>query len=67
MAIKLAEAALPRISDAVGKPAYERSVLTPGIVHIGVGNFHRAHRAMYLDKLFAMGLDHDWVTTRRSR
>ena len=45
----------------VAFPAYDRSRLTPGIVHIGVGNFHRAHMAVYLDDLFALGLDHDWA------
>ena len=42
-------------------PAYDRSKLTPGIVHIGLGNFHRAHMAVYLDDLFARGLGHDWA------
>ena len=42
-------------------PQYDRGALTPGIVHIGLGNFHRAHMAVYLDDLFAMGLDHDWA------
>ena len=42
-------------------PAYDRSSLTPGIVHIGLGNFHRAHMAVYLDDLFALGRDHDWA------
>ncbi|MDP3197476.1 mannitol dehydrogenase family protein [Tabrizicola sp.] len=42
-------------------PAYDRSKLTPGIVHIGLGNFHRAHMAVYLDDLFGMGLNHDWA------
>ncbi len=41
-------------------PAYDRNTLTPGIVHIGLGNFHRAHMAVYLDDLFALGFDHDW-------
>jgi len=45
----------------VALPSYDRSSLKPGIVHIGVGNFHRAHQAVYLDELFAMGLDHDWA------
>jgi mannitol 2-dehydrogenase len=45
----------------VATPRYARSSLTPGIVHIGVGNFHRAHLAVYLDDLFNMGLDHDWA------
>lgn len=42
-------------------PAYDRSRLTPGIVHIGLGNFHRAHQAVYLDDLFALGEGHDWA------
>lgn len=45
----------------VATPRYSRASLTPGIVHIGVGNFHRAHMAVYLDDLFNMGLDHDWA------
>jgi mannitol 2-dehydrogenase len=42
-------------------PRYSRTSLTPGIVHFGVGNFHRAHLAVYLDDLFNMGLNHDWA------
>jgi mannitol 2-dehydrogenase len=42
-------------------PAYDRSKLTAGIVHIGLGNFHRAHMAVYLDDLFAKGLSLDWA------
>ncbi|NBZ87494.1 mannitol dehydrogenase family protein [Stagnihabitans tardus] len=42
-------------------PLYDRSKLTPGIVHIGLGNFHRAHMAVYLDDLFALGEGHDWA------
>lgn len=42
-------------------PAYDRSRLTAGIVHIGLGNFHRAHMAVYLDDLFAMGQGMDWA------
>jgi mannitol 2-dehydrogenase len=45
----------------VSTPRYSRASLTPGIVHIGVGNFHRAHLAIYMDDLFNMGLDHDWA------
>ena len=32
-------------------PDYDRSSMTTGIVHIGVGGFHRAHEAAYLDRL----------------
>ena len=35
-------------------PAYDRAQLRAGIIHVGVGNFHRAHQACYLDDL--MGL-----------
>jgi mannitol 2-dehydrogenase len=45
----------------VTTPHYARTSLTPGIVHFGVGNFHRAHLAVYLDDLFNMGLNHDWA------
>ncbi len=42
-------------------PGYDRHALSAGIVHIGVGNFHRAHMAHYLDRLFDKGLGHDWA------
>ena len=61
MATKLSLANLPSLAANVAKPTYARSALTPGIVHIGVGNFHRAHQAMYLHKLFESGRDHDWA------
>ena len=48
-------------SQTASLPAYDRSALRPGIVHIGLGNFHRAHMAVYLDDLFAMGLSQDWA------
>jgi len=34
-------------------PAYDRSTVTPGIVHLGIGAFHRAHMAVYVDDLLA--------------
>ena len=43
------------------KPSYNRSRLSTGIVHIGVGNFHRAHLSWYLHRLMQEGLDHDWA------
>jgi mannitol 2-dehydrogenase len=30
-------------------------------VHIGVGNFHRAHQAWYLHRLMQAGVAHDWA------
>lgn len=45
----------------VEHPRYDRSGLTPGIVHIGVGNFHRAHQAWYLHRLMQAGEAQDWA------
>jgi mannitol 2-dehydrogenase len=58
---KLALSTLSQLSGGVSVPAYRRDSLSAGILHIGVGNFHRAHQAVYLDKLFNLGLDHDWA------
>src|ERR1700729_2633894 len=61
MSVKLSAAALARLPADVATPKYQRSDLRAGIVHFGVGNFHRAHQAVYLDDLFATGRDHDWA------
>ncbi|NSX54527.1 mannitol dehydrogenase family protein [Parasulfitobacter algicola] len=45
----------------VARPSYDRGDLKPGIVHVGLGNFHRAHMALYLHDLFQLGRDHDWA------
>jgi mannitol 2-dehydrogenase len=42
-------------SGRVPVPAYDRALVTPGVVHIGVGGFHRAHQAMYHDRLLSEG------------
>jgi mannitol 2-dehydrogenase len=57
--ISLSNATLDQLS--VERPRYDRSTLTPGIVHIGVGNFHRAHQAWYLHRLMQSGQAHDWA------
>lgn len=44
-----------------GRVAYCRGELTAGIVHIGVGRFHRAHLAAYLDDLLQLGLGQGWA------
>lgn len=49
-----------KLGDSIGAPLYDRHAVTPGIVHIGVGGFHRAHQAMYLDALMNQGLALDW-------
>lgn len=59
--MRLSNALLATLPTSVRVPRYDRSALTPGIVHIGLGNFHRAHQAWYLHRLFDMGLNHDWA------
>lgn len=59
--IPLSNQTLRDLPKAVVRPGYDRALLTPGIVHIGLGNFHRAHQAWYLHQLMQQGLDHDWA------
>jgi mannitol 2-dehydrogenase len=42
-------------------PLYDREGLQVGIVHIGVGGVHRAHQAMYIDRLLQRGLAREWA------
>jgi mannitol 2-dehydrogenase len=41
-------------------PNYDRRSVSVGIAHIGAGHFHRAHQAMYIDRLLRLGLAHEW-------
>lgn len=56
----LSNATLSHLDSRVAVPRYDRREVTPGIVHIGVGGFHRAHQAMYLDALMNRGEALDW-------
>ncbi|MGH9205007.1 MAG: mannitol dehydrogenase family protein, partial [Acidimicrobiales bacterium] len=44
----------------IATPSYDRDGVGIGIVHFGVGGFHRAHQAMYIDRLLEQGLAADW-------
>ncbi|APX89917.1 mannitol dehydrogenase [Brevirhabdus pacifica] len=59
--IPLSDATLDRLPAAVGRPRYDRRALRPGIVHIGLGNFHRAHQAWYLHRLMQAGQALNWA------
>jgi fructuronate reductase len=55
----------PRLSNATMAmaknarlPAYDRRRVTPGIIHLGIGNFHRAHQAVYVDD--SLATDPSW-------
>jgi mannitol 2-dehydrogenase len=60
MTISLSLANLGAISAHAAVPSYQRSDIKAGIVHFGIGNFHRAHQAVYLDDLFHLGEGRDW-------
>ncbi len=60
MTENLSLASLATLPPSIARPSYRREQQSPGIVHIGTGNFHRAHQAVYLDDLFNRGRDLDW-------
>ncbi|MGY1742071.1 MULTISPECIES: mannitol dehydrogenase family protein [unclassified Blastococcus] len=51
----LSDRTLTDLPSAVSVPRYDRSALVPAIVHVGVGAFHRAHQAVYLEELARLG------------
>jgi mannitol 2-dehydrogenase len=51
------------LGPEVPGPTYDRESLGSGIVHLGVGGFHRAHEAMYVDALLNQGLAAGWGIT----
>ena len=51
---------LDSLPDGVIRPNYDRDAIGIGIVHLGVGAFHRAHMAVYVDELLALGAG-DWA------
>ncbi|MFC9554851.1 mannitol dehydrogenase family protein [Rhodococcus sp. NPDC056960] len=58
--MQLSAQALQQFDDTVQVPNYDRRDITVGIVHFGVGGFHRAHQAMYVDRLLRRGEARDW-------
>ncbi|VEG27903.1 mannitol dehydrogenase family protein [Actinomyces howellii] len=59
MTVNDASAAVPPHLSHLAPP-YDRDLVSTGIVHIGVGGFHRAHQAVYLDRLMRAGHAMDW-------
>ena len=52
---RLSASSLSAVADAVDRPRYDRGRLRRGIVHLGLGAFHRAHQALYTETLIAQG------------
>ncbi|MGN6580639.1 MAG: mannitol dehydrogenase family protein [Bordetella sp.] len=48
-----------QLDTRVSVPAYDRALLAAGIVHLGLGAFHRAHQAVYTEQVVASG-DRRW-------
>jgi mannitol 2-dehydrogenase len=61
--VPLSNATLRLHSQRIDVPTYDRSALQRGVVHIGAGNFHRAHQAVYFDELACMGISNEWGVT----
>ncbi len=56
--MRLGRAQLDRLPQTIGRPAYDRARVTPGIVHLGLGAFHRAHQAVVIDDCLGAGATH---------
>ena len=57
---RLSNATLSRFDTDIRRPTYQRQKLRAQTVHIGVGGFHRAHQAVYLDEVLERGALSDW-------
>ncbi len=62
---RLSNATLGRLPSAIARPGYDRAVLGQGIVHLGLGAFHRAHQAAYTEAVLQAG-DRRWGITAAS-
>ena len=60
--MRLSQANAGSLAPAVARPGYDRAAQASGIVHFGIGAFHRAHQAVYTDDAMAAG-DRDWGIT----
>jgi mannitol 2-dehydrogenase len=51
--IKLNAGSLGKLPASIARPGYDRSKVRPGLVHVSLGAFHRAHQTVYTDDLLA--------------
>ncbi|ABF63159.1 Mannitol dehydrogenase-like protein [Ruegeria sp. TM1040] len=59
--LRLSNDTLSDLPKHITRPTYDRAALTAGILHIGLGNFHRAHQSWYLHRLMQQGEAQDWA------
>ncbi|MBU6252489.1 MAG: mannitol dehydrogenase family protein [Alphaproteobacteria bacterium] len=60
--MRLNTATLDNLPPSIARPGYERQGQASGIVHFGIGAFHRAHQAVYTDAALGRG-ERDWLIT----
>ncbi|CAN5420263.1 mannitol dehydrogenase family protein [soil metagenome] len=53
--MRLNDAVLSGLPTDVALPAYDRAAVKTGVVHLGIGAFHRAHQAVVFDDALASG------------
>ncbi len=59
-AVPLQRATLSGLAGRVSVPTYDARELRPGVLHVGLGRFHRAHQARYFDDLAESGASTRW-------
>nr|WP_306299799.1 hypothetical protein [Caballeronia sordidicola] len=52
---------LGSLPDSIAVPAYDRGLLSPGMAHIGVGNFHRTHQAVFVNRCLHLPGHEKWA------
>ena len=63
--MRLLDAALANLPPGVRRPGYDRAAVQSGVVHLGIGPFHRAHQAVLADAVLPAG-DLRWGSTTAS-
>ncbi|MEK0082166.1 mannitol dehydrogenase family protein [Benzoatithermus flavus] len=58
--VALNRTTLGELPERIARPAYDRGRVTVGIAHVSVGNFHRAHQAVYVDRCLALPGHEGW-------
>ena len=53
--MRLSNSTLAGLPDSIRRPGYDSAAITPGIIHLGLGAFTRAHMAVYTDDAAAAG------------
>lgn len=56
----LSQTSLDSLPASISVPAYDRTALRSGIVHVGVGGFHRSHQAFYTENYLNQTQDLNW-------